>query len=414
MAHAFEPRPDWVRAANAGEIPFIAEAAGLPLELDPLLATARADLGVDGSAIDDFGSDDFVEPLSVFLRAIDEEAELHRVGRWMTRRFLLRLLRGRLQLRRLLKEDPSLHDEPVDAPVFVVGAPRTGTTFLHGLLAQDPALRAPEGWELLLPVPPPRPETRNTDPRIAIAAEELSLPQEITSRLESIHRYSGRMYKECLSAMSFAFRSEELISRYHVPSYQSWLARCDMTPAYEMHRLVLQVLQRRMPPRTWVLKSPVHLHSLPVLERVYPDARLVFTHRDPLAVLASVSSLIATLRWAHSDVVDLDAIGHYHVELYAGALDALAKRDEAEGFGDRTLSHLAYSRLTGESLETVRRLYADLGLPFSDDAETAIRARLDADKSADRAPHRYALEDFGIDEAEARTRLARYGARFPA
>lgn len=412
MSISFEPRPDWVRAANAGEIPVIADEAALPFSRDLLLDTARAQLGLDRSSPDDFGSDEFLEPLDVFLRAIETEAELHRLGRWMTRRFLLRLLRGRLQLQRYVREDPGVLDEEIREPLFVVGAPRTGTTVLHGLLAQDPALRAPEGWELLLPVPPPRAETFADDPRIAIAAGELSLPQTVTSKLEAIHRYSGRMYKECLSAMSFAFRSEEFISRYHVPSYARWFATCDRTPAYEIHRLVLQVLQRRMPGRTWVLKSPVHLHSLDVLERVYPDARLIVTHRDPLAVLGSVSSLIATLRWAHSDEVDTDEIGRYHVGLYAGALDGLARRDGAGGFATRRIAHCRFADLSSDPLATVRRLYADFGLALPDDAVASMGARADANPRGQHGEHRYTLGDFGIDPAEAADALARYGAHF--
>ena len=126
-------------------------------------------------------------------------------------------------------------------------------------------------------------------------------PQTRSTELRAIHTYSARMPKECLSAMAFSFRSEEFVSRYHVPSYVEWLQRCDMTPAYEMHRLVLQVLQRRMPARRWVLKSPVHLQALPTLVATYPDASFVVTHRDPVAVLSSVSSLVATVRAAFSD-----------------------------------------------------------------------------------------------------------------
>ena len=108
-----------------------------------------------------------------------------------------------------------------------------------------------------------------------------------------------------------------------MPAYAAWLAACDMRPAYESHRLVLQILQRRWPPRRWALKSPVHLHSLPTLLDVYPDARIVITHRDPLTVLSSVTSLIATLRWAHSDRVDFAEIAAAHARMYHADLDGL-------------------------------------------------------------------------------------------
>ena len=198
-----------------------------------------------------------------------------------------------------------MREEQVRSPIIVTGAPRTGTTILYGLLSCDPALRVPEGWELLRPVPPPEPD-RFPDPgRLALADAELRLMPSVSANLDAIHEYSGRMPKECLSAMSFELLTEEIAVRYDVPSYHRHLRAADLTPAYEMHRLVLQVLQRRYGAVQWVLKSPAHLASLPTILSVYPDARIVVTHRDPLTVLPSVSSLVATLRLAHSDAVDM-------------------------------------------------------------------------------------------------------------
>ena len=261
----------------------------------------------------------------MLLPALEHEAELTVIGRWMTRRFLLRFLEVRLQLTAYVRDDPGVVDEEIPEPWFVTGAPRTGTTILHALLAQDPTSRVPEGWELLRPVPPPSPDPDQfaSDARITLADHELRLPGQVAGELDAIHVYRGRMHKECLSAMSFAFRSEEFTARYHVPSYVDWYERCDLRPAYDAHRLVLQILQRRFGAVHWVLKSPVHLGALPTLFAVYPDARLAVTHRDPLTVLASLTSLVATLRWAHSDRVDFAEIGRYHERLWTTALDGL-------------------------------------------------------------------------------------------
>ena len=287
MAWQPEPRPDWVLAVNAGDVSPITEVAALPLDRDALLAEARATLGMDGRGVDGFGSDEFLEPLDVLLPALEKEAELSVIGRFLTRRFLLRLLEVRAQTVAYLRDDPGVVDEDILEPVFVAGAPRTGTTILHALLAQDASVRVPEGWELLRPVPPPNPADFPDPGRVVLADRELRAMASVTSRLDAIHEYSGRMHKECVSSMSFVFRSEEFTARYHVPSYVAWLAACDMTPAYQWHRLVLQILQRRWHDARWVLKSPVHLHSLLVLLAVFPDARVLVTHRDPLAVLGS-------------------------------------------------------------------------------------------------------------------------------
>ena len=318
-----EPRPEWVLAINRGDVPLIAETASRPLERDELLSEARAGLGLDASAgigaIE--GDDSFLEQLAVLLRALEDEAGLTLIGRWLTRRFLVRLLEVRFQIAGYLRSDPGVTDEAVAAPLFVTGAPRSGTTILFGVLDCDPALRAPQGWELLRPVPPPSPEDEPDVGRVMLADRELRQMATVVPALDGIHEYGGRMPKECVSAMSLVFLSEEFTARYRVPSYAAYLETADMRPAYEAHRLVLQLLQRRYGDVRWLLKSPVHLRSLPTLLDVYPDARLAVTHRDPLKVLPSVTSLVATLRWAHSDQVDFAELGRFHSDLYHGELD---------------------------------------------------------------------------------------------
>jgi hypothetical protein len=383
-----------VAAVNEGTVlPIAAEAAG-PLTRAALQAEASARMG----GLDDWGDDDFVEPLDRLTRALEEEAQLNVIGRWMTRRFLVRLLEVRLQLMAYVARDPGVRDEAIVRPVFVTGAPRSGTTILYELLAQDARLRAPEGWELLRPVPPP--EGKIDPARVALADAELRLPQEIASGLVAIHEYSGRMPKECLSAMSLAFRSEEFVSRYDIPSYTDWLLVSDMTPAYEMHKLVLQVLQRRAPARRLVLKSPVHLHSLPVLFAAYPDTSVVVTHRDPLAVLGSVTSLLATLRWAHSDRVDVDAIAAYHAARYSADLDALVDLELPSGRVD----HVRYADFVHDGPTVVKAVYNAIDLPYTDAVDRAVRDRLGERPAGE---HYYSF-----DFASERPRFARYCAHF--
>lgn len=410
-------RPDWVQAINAGRIPPIAAEAALPLARDALLAEARARMGLsDGGVADychaEFDADRFVEPLDRVLAALEAEAALTTIGRWMTRRFLLRLLEVRLQLMAWLRADPGVRDEPIDAPLFVAGAPRTGTTILHAMLAADPAHRVPLGWELLRPVPPPDPPHSTGDPRVELADRELVLPQTVVSGLLAIHVYGGRRPKECLSAMSFAFLSEEFTARYHVPGYEAWLERCDMTPAYEIHRLVLQVLQRHSGPCRWVLKSPVHLHSLPTLFRVYPDARVAVTHRDPLTMLASLTSLIATLRWAHSDAVDHAEIADAHARRYRASLDRLVRWTDAEALPPAQLHHSRYADFLEEPLAVLAALYARFGRPFSDETRARVREALAARPQGEHGEHAYAVEDLGIDRAPLREHFRGYQQRF--
>ncbi|MDH3705636.1 MAG: sulfotransferase [Acidimicrobiia bacterium] len=411
MTWPAEPRPEWLRTVNAGDVLPLRLEADRPFEREVLMGEAATALGWSLEEAP-WGADDFVEPLDLWLAELEATARLTVFGRWFTRRFVLRLLQGRLLLDRYAHDDPGVADEPVVEPVFVVGAPRTGTTLTHRLLAADPRLRAPQGWELLHPVPPPTDATFEADPRIGMADRELSLPQLVSQSLLDIHAYGGRMLKECLSAMSFAFRSEELISRYHVPAYVEWLQGCDMASAYRMHRRVLQVLQRRMPGTRWVLKSPVHLHNLPTLLTVYPDARLVFTHRDPLTVLASVSSLVANLRHAFSDHVDPVAIGRYHADLYCDSLDRLVDLADSGLLPAGRTAHVAYDALAADPAAAIAGAHGQLQLTLDPAAADALAAAASAAGRDHAAAHDYRFDDFGLDRGECRARLARYADRF--
>jgi hypothetical protein len=410
------PRPGWVRDVNAGAVLSIAEEAALPLTRGSLLGEARATLGLDGRGIAGFSdarldAEAFVDALDVLLPALEDEADLTVLGRAITRRFLLRLLEVRAQTVAYLRADEGLLDEHVDRPVVITGAPRTGTTILHALLARAPGMRAPEGWELLRPVPPPDPDMFPDPDRVSLADRELRRPALVASGLDAIHEYGGRMLKECVSAMSFAFRSEEFTARYRVPSYVDWLGACDMRPAYDWHRTVLQILQRRSGPTRWVLKSPVHVHSIPTLLRTYPDAHIVVTHRDPLSVLASVTSLIATLRYAHSDVVDLADIGSYHAELYGHALDHLVDLADDGTLDPTRVHHIRYADFVADPMPTVAAALGALDVPTTTGTLGEMRARLDAGQDAT-GEHRYSFDDLGLDGSVQRKRFRRYQDRF--
>lgn len=400
--------PAWVRLVNEGAVaPLIGEAMR-PFRRERLMGEACATTGLA-----DFGPDDFLTPLDLLLADLEEHAALTVVGRWQTHRYLQRLLRGRLQLVDALRRDPGIADEVIDRPILVAGAPRTGTSILHALLALDPAYRAPAGWELLLPAPPPRPRPRDhdDDPRVELADAELRFLDMVGGgSMDAIHLYGARLPKECLSAHSFAFRSQEFPARYHVPNYTRWLLdEADMTPAYAMHRLVLRTLQRHFPHgRRWVLKSPVHLHSLDVVHETYPDATVVVTHRDPLTVLGSVTSLIATLRAVHSDTVDFAALGRYHADLYFADLDGLVDADP----NGTVFRHVAYPDLVGEPVRALRELYAGLDTPFDAAAENRVTAYLAARPKDKHGAHHYTFEDLGLDRTEQQARFARYREHF--
>lgn len=406
------PKADWVDRANRGELPEFSPD-GRSFDAPLFIQSALAGQGSGDVMVGADQLADLHEPLAVFCRALEHEASLTPLGRWATQRFVDRLLAARIAMERYRLVDPGVDDEHIDQPVFVIGAPRTGTTALHRLLAADPAHRVPEGWEFAMPAPPPTVAGHDTDPRIAAMADELVFPQSVAEGLRAIHTYSARMPKECLSAMSLSGRTEEFISRYHVPSYVAWLADTDMQPAYDMHRFVLQTLQRSMPTERWVLKSPVHLQAIPELAATYPDARFVVTHREPASILASVSSLIATLRSAFSDDVDAEAIGRYHVGLYAQSLDLLVDHCDGGVLADRLVAHTPHQAMLDDPDAALDHVYAQLELPRSDAARRAASERVHEAREDHAGAHHYVSADFGIDADDA-DRFDRYRQRFLA
>ncbi len=408
--------PGWVTAVNEGAVVPIALEAERPFAVQGLLDAALARRGIAAGDAGAFCApgpgtgDDFLEPFELLLDSLEHDAALTTLGRWITHRFLDRLLDVRLQIAAYVREDPEVRDEQIGEPIVVIGAPRTGTTALHALLAADHRHRVPLGWELLRPVPPP--QRGEQDGRVELADVELRLPQTVSGGLESIHAYSGRMHKECLSAMSFTFRSEEFVSRYATTRYIEWLGSCDMTPAYEMHRLVLQILQRRQPTARWVLKSPVHLHNLDPLLATYPDARLIVTHRDPLAILGSVTNLIATLRGAHSDHVSVSDIARYHANLYHSDLEGLRVRT-ARGFpADVSVAHASFDDLRSDPLEVVAKVYADLHIALPDEVRAAVAVTSENRAAESVGAHAWSFESLGLDQRQQRDRFAAYCETF--
>lgn len=423
MGWTAPPRPDWVRVINEGGAGPISQEAALPLTRDALVAEAGARQGhvfETATACEAaFGHPDFpaapaFERLDRFLRSVEDEAALAPIGRFAARRFLLRVLESRLQIMDWLRRDPGVQEESIRAPVVIAGAPRTGTTILFALLAADDRLRAPEGWELLRPVPPPAPDpaVNARDPRIPLVDRELGLPQTIAEGLRSIHEWGSRRPKECLSAQTFAFQSEELTARFSVPRFEAWQQRQDPTPAYAMHRLVLQILQRRRPGTRWLLKSPVHLHALPTLFETYPDAQVVVSHRDPLPAIASLTSLIATLRWSHSDAVDPTEIAAAHLDRYAERFERLSEWVEGGVLPSAQTHHFHFQDLVDDPLPSLESLYSALGLPVDAILSARFEEVLRAQPRGRHGGHAYGQDDLGQAPSALRARFARYQSAF--
>ena len=347
----------------------------------------------------DWGTPLFREPLSILARAIRDEASLNELGVRRAERRLVDALSARLQLNAARSFDPGIAQEPISRPIFVIGLPRAGTTFLHSLLAQDPAHRSPATWEMRAPSPPPEEATYSTDPRIAETDEALRFEGFLEPELQGIHPFAARRSEECNFMWEQSLLSVNFMAFWNVPSYTRHLYATDFTPVYREHRQFLQHLQRRFRRERWVLKSPAHSAWLPQLLTVYPDACIVQCHRDPAKVLPSLSSNLAALRRLFSDKVEVSDFGM--ARLQAESLAVVSRVREQPDMNTRFID-AHYLDVQADPLAAVRRIYAHFNLPFTAVAEAAMRAWLeqDRDSHAKGERHSYSLEQYRIDLGE--------------
>jgi Sulfotransferase family len=386
------------------------ERVGVPVagfEPASIIAEARARTGLT-----DFGGDEFRNPLRRLLEGYKTEARFTTLGRLAAHRDTVALLANRLRLVEDRRRHPAIEHEVIRRPLFIVGLPRTGSTLLHHLLAQDPCSRVLQAWEVMFPSPPPEWSSYETDPRIRQAGRQLRWLDRLAPEFKAIHPLGARLALECIAVMSHSFLSPRFHTTYHVPSYQEWLERQDLRPAYEMHRRVLQHLQWRAPAERWVLKAPSHLHSLDALCTTYPDAIVVQTHREPLVVLASVASLTAVLQGAFTDRLDLEEIGHEVTRRWANGLErAMHLRQSGRVTGDRFYD-VHYHDLLADPIAVIRRIYARFDIPFTEEAERRMRSHLIRNPQGKNGVHRYSLAMFGLDPAELTDRFKAYREHF--
>lgn len=289
---------------------------------------------------------------------------------------------------------------------------RTGTTILHDLLGQDPRNRIPRTWEVDRPCPPPETATFDTDPRIEESQAAIDMAHSVRPELRAMHPMGARLGQECIRFTGCSFASLIFGSQFRLPSYSRWVVdEADMTATYRWHREFLQLLQWRHPGR-WVLKSGAHLWAVPALMEEYPDAVLVQTHRDPMRIVASLSSLFTSIRSMGSDQVTMADTAAEWADLIADALDrAVEVREDGTIPPDRVLD-VSFADYLRDPVGVVRSIYDYLGRELTPDVETRIRAFLAENSREKYGLHRYSFEDTGLDPGELLERTLRYREYF--
>lgn len=342
----------------------------------------------------------FVKPLNILLRSCVEEADLSPFGRHATHFDLERCLANLLRLDQAEEEDPQIVTRDIRKPVFITGMPRSASSFLHRLLSLDPGNIVPRCWQTIYPYPiwPILP----FDPRKARVALELCLFHCMAPGLAELHHVSADAPQECTDITAQVFQSIRFENTHRIPSYQAWIDHYGHHEAFRFHRRFLQHLDVQMPGRRWILKSPDHVFALDAIRAIYPDAQIVFLHRDPLSVVSSCAKLAERVRRPFTNHLDVMEIGRQvSARLVQGAgcmMDATSHLPH--------ILHLHYREVVANPMAAVRTLYHHCGFDLGPAAEKRILAFLAEPRRS--SARRYSFAEFGLDAGSLRERFAPY------
>jgi hypothetical protein len=365
------------------------------------------------TGLKDFGDPPIEPALSILVNSLEIEADLHPLGRLLIRAHLRELLATRLRLAQVWSvRSEALEGSPIQRPVFITGMPRSGSTFLHELLAEDPANRVPRVWEVMFPIPGDNSSRSKVEPRVRKAETSLWWFRRLAPRANSVYPLRAWTPHECVAIHSYTLLSEEFAMICRIPSYEAFLRETDFAPVYAWQKRFLQYLQLSYPTKQWILKSPDHVHTLEHLLRVFPDAVVIQTHRNPLEVLRSSMHLTEVLEGTFARADDRSQIRKREVRNLAKHMEAITSFREAHPELRGQFIDVKYHELVSDPSTVVRQIYQHLDMRLTEMAaermqQLASRRSRYKGRRGDRKP-----ADFELDGILNRHRLEAYCSRF--
>ena len=392
-----------------------------------LLAPIVADLDWDPEAIlntasehtglDDFGEDIHVEPLGVLTSALVEEAGLSTLGQLTIHTNLVNHAKQKLLVTDLVRRHPEILEIPIERPIVIAGQGRTGTTHLHNLMSSDPSLRTMQYWESLEPIPPLDEQKLDLGPRITDdpryhrCAEALSQLNTVLPHFNRMHdMYPEHVHEEiALCVIAYGGMSPETMAP--MPTFRDWYLASDQTPYYRFMKTMLQAMTLLRGGERWLLKSPQHVEQLGPLMTVFPDATVICTHREPVAVAASMATMLTYTARLAVEPDRLRGVGLYWIDRMTRMFDAMG-RDRHLVPAEQSLD-VRFDDFMADDIAMVRRIYELADQPFTAATQDGMNAYMAEHPRGLHGSVTYHLvEDFGVEPATLATRLADYAARF--
>lgn len=373
---------------------------------DQIIQRAR-----DVAGFENFHCDSFREGLEILSADLDHSPLLDERGRAAIEQTFVNLLAQRLRVDDWHARHPELSQTPVERPVFIVGMPRTGTTAVSYLLDADPARRSLLKWEVWGGVPPAPSGQLRTDPRCLAMVE--AERKAATSEIAVMHHEDANGPSECTFVVAQDFRSAFLEALHPAPAYRDWYLRTRMTSAYQVHKRMLQVLQSTNG-GTWNLKMPSHALFIEDLLETYPDARIIWTHRDPYKTMGSLISLIhgTHRRFCPDSDTMAYCADHYPRQISGHALRMMAAEDKGVLHAGNCF-HLFYHEMLADPIGEMKRIYAWLGDDLTPEVEANMLAWLRSKPQGHFGKHRYSLAQQGLSVEQLHPYFADYLSRYP-
>jgi len=378
-----------------------------PLDAATLLARAEAAMGAP-----DAEHDRIAPNLAALLESVHLEARLSQTGRELTSELIETLLCHRISAQDWVRRHPEVLDEKIEAPVFLTGLPRSGTTYFQYLFDRDTRFRLIRTWEANNPAPPPSTDPASVQARIEAQVEIDQRRTGIVENFAAMHLSDPTGSDECHMFLSQSFGAVGFHNFLNVPSFfDHVMDRADLVTTYEIHKRQLQLLQwNTQPKKRWALKYPNHTMAMDALLAVYPDARLVMTHRDPVQVLGSISNLTHALRDPRMEGNDPHEVGRQMFDFIARHIDRVL--DFAAGPDADKVIHVDYYRLLDDPMAEMEQVHAALGIDTPDEVRAAVTSWRAENPKGKRGANPYALEKFGLDRDEVEERFRPYRERF--
>jgi hypothetical protein len=388
------------------------EIYDMTLNAEQMLADAEKTTGLSDWGGDTYFEDSFRKLYGAMANSLaNNEGQLHEQGLRGAEMRLRVMAEERLKFINDRKKWPAITEENIVKPIFILGLPRAGSTFLHSLMEQDPGNRNPQTWEMMFSSPPPEQSSYGNDPRIERCQSLMRAMGMESPEAMSLHPYGARQPEECHFLMEHMGFGDNLPGIWRMPSFNKVRASLDLRQGYQIHRMGLQNLQHRYRGERWVLKNPGHVFYLDHLLAVYPDAHIIQTHRDPAKVMPSITALLMAIRKANSDrAIDGVRIAKGNLLAFAAGLDQAIEFRRQPGMEEH-FHDVHFRNLIADPMATVRAIYQRFGLTLSDEAIARMEAWLASDDSHS-VKAKFTLAQFELDEARIDQAFGNYMAHY--